>query len=153
MPSSTDVVQVRPGRPTDLAFVYRTWLDVLRQADVSPLPNDIFFPAHREYINRVLADPKVELQVACPTDRPNDILGYVVAHSGELIQWLYLKPQFRGKHLGLVQLLLQSVQCETCPLLWKTPDSRKMRNPLRSRQNRHRVERSSSTALPSPASK
>jgi hypothetical protein len=66
-------------------------------------------------------------------------------HKG-LIQWLFLKPQFRGRHLGLVGLLLSSLDLGSAPLAWKTSHSRKMRNPLRSRQARLRHSLSPSHA-------
>jgi hypothetical protein len=146
MLSTENPVEVRPGKASDLAYVYRTWLDGLRQADASPLPNDLFFPAHREYINRVLATPGTQFLVVAPTDRTDDIMAYVVAEQG-IIQWLFLRPQFRGKHLGLVQLLLNSLKMTDLLLAWRTPDSKKLRLPLRSRQIR------SLHALPSTASK
>jgi GNAT superfamily N-acetyltransferase len=143
MLSTENPVEVRPGKASDLAYVYRTWLDGLRQADPSPLPNDLFFPAHREYINRVLATPGTQLQVVAPSDRSDDIIGYIVAEPASdtnpgLIQWLFLRPQYRGKHLGLIQLLLAATGASKMPLAWRTSDSKKLRNPLRSRQSRHR---------------
>ena len=42
--------------PGDLAYVFATWLRDLRDADPSGLPDDLWFPPHRAFIERLLAD-------------------------------------------------------------------------------------------------
>lgn len=63
---STDAFLVRPAVESDFAYIYQTWLADLRADDPSFLPNDIWFPAHREVLRRtfercqtfILADSK-----------------------------------------------------------------------------------------------
>lgn len=142
MLSIDDVVKVRPGAPSDLAYVYSTWLRDLRRASGDSLPDDIWFPAHREYINRVLADPQVELTILCAADAPREILGYVVAEPSEILHWIQIKPKFRGQHL--TKLLLSSARATRAVAAWATPDSRlHLKNPRRPRQVRLRYQRAS----------
>jgi len=137
--SLDEVAKLRPGLPEDLKFVYSTWLRDLRHADSSALPDDIWFPAHREYINRVLSDPKVMVVIACPVDAPKDILGYVVAEAGEILHWIQIKPKFRGK--GLCRRLLEASQSLASPATWSTSDARmKLKNRRRSRQLQSRYQ-------------
>ncbi len=135
--SIKDVVQLRPGTPGDLAFVYARWLRDLRHADGGPLPDDLWFPAHRGLINRVLADPKVELHILHPVDVPTEILGFIVAEPHEVLHWIYLKPKFRGR--GLALMLLQAAHAEHALASWTTPDAKaRLQNPRRPRQLRPR---------------
>lgn len=134
-----DPVMLRQAVPGDLAFVYSTWLRDLRDADPSVLPSDLWFPAHRGYIDRLLADPKVTVLVAAAADRPSEILGYVVAEPGEVLHWVTVrKGPLRGR--GLAKRLLTEAKVPPgTPAAWVTPSSRaRLQNPCRSRAIRAR---------------
>jgi len=138
--SSSDSVKpvIRDALPSDMAFIYSTWLRDLRKADGGPLPDDCWFGAHRELINRVLTDTKVVCLVVCPSDAPNEILGYVVGEPDEVLWWVYLKPRYRTK-FGLCKLLLESAKAESAVAAFSTPDAKsKLKNPRRPRQLRSR---------------
>lgn len=140
MPESTEVVTLRSAEPSDMNFVFATWLREARHADGSCLPDDIWFPAYRELVNRVLADPKVVVLIVHPTDAPNEILGYVVAEPREVLWQIYVKPKFR-RH-GLAKMLLSSAQAETAVAAWSTADAKLyLRNLRRPRQLRSRYAR------------
>jgi hypothetical protein len=143
-PSTNDVVGIRDALPTDMSFIFSTWLRDLRHADGSCLPDDIWFPAHRELVNRVLSDPQVKVLIVHPTDAPNEILGYVVAEPNEVLWWVSIKPKFREKH-GLCQLLLKSAQAERALAAFTTPDGKlKLKNQRRPRQLRPKYSLSQS---------
>lgn len=135
----TDIVPVvRAARPTDANFIFSTWLRDLRKADGGPLPDDLWFPAHRELINRVLGDTQTVCLVVCPSDEPDEILGYIVAEPNEVLWWVYLKPRYRSKH-RLLQLLLKEAKAESAMAAFSTPDAKaKLRNPRRPRLVRPR---------------
>jgi hypothetical protein len=136
MPSPSDPVGIRPALGSDLAFIYRRWLQDLRHVDNTPLADDIWFGAFREHINRVLANPAVQVLILHPEDAPNEILGFVVAETG-VLHWIYLKPRYREK-FGLCRRLLEAAKATEALASWATPDSRlKLKNPRRPRQLRH----------------
>lgn len=132
----TDPVLLRNFAPGDTNFVYATWLRDLRAADASALPDDLWFTAHRAYIERVMADPTVRVLVACAADAPNEILGYAVATPNEVLQWVFIRRGLRRQ--GLAKRLLTEIQAPPgTPAMWMTPLGRQvLRNPRRSRQLR-----------------
>lgn len=136
---SDDPVLIRQAGAGDLGFVYDTWLRDLRDADPSPLPSDLWFPAHRSMIDRLLADPAVTVLVAAAADHPDEILGYVVAESGEVLWWITVrKGPLREKGLAKRLLTEANVQPGT-PAAWTTRDARdRLQNPCRSRAIRRR---------------
>lgn len=133
----TDILRFRNARASDLPFVYSTWLREARAADGSPLPDDLWFDAHRALINRILSDPRVCLTVAHPADDPDMILGYIVAERGELLAWIHVKERFRRQ--GIARRLLELVDVASAPAGWTTPLGReRLRNPRRPRKVRSR---------------
>lgn len=120
MSTNIDIL-VRQAVPDDLAYIYKTWLSEAAEEFQAALPSDIFYPAWRTYVTRVLSDPAVEVSVACPSDRPTDILGYIAGthepHGNELV-WLFVRPKLRRK--GLEELLLQRCGLVSAPAVWRT---------------------------------
>lgn len=133
-----DPVILRNYAPDDERYVFGTWLRDLREADYSGLPDDLWFDAHREFIKRLLADPKVAMVVAATADDPNEILGYAVAEPNEVLLWVQVKKKFRG--VGLAKRMLEAVQAPaTVGMLWRTRSSTaRLKNPHRSRLLRQR---------------
>jgi len=138
----SDPVLIRNVAPGDLNFLFATWLRDLRDADASALPDDLWFTAHRAFIERQFADPAVKVLVACAADQPNEILGYVVAEPSEVLQWVFVRKGLRGQ--GLAKRLLQEVKAPPgTPAAWSTALGRqRLQNPRRSRQLRVRDRRS-----------
>lgn len=133
---TTDPVLIRNVSPGDVNFLFATWLRDLRDADASALPDDLWFTAHRAYIERLMADPDIKVLIACAADQPNEILGYVVAKPDEVLQWVFVRKGLRGQ--GLAKRLLNEVKCPPgTAAAWMTPSSRtRLQNPRRSRQLR-----------------
>jgi GNAT superfamily N-acetyltransferase len=133
-----DAILLREFAPGDLAYLMSTWLRDLRDADPSPLPDDLYFPAVRALVERLLGDPTVRCTIAAAADMPNEILGYVVAIPKELVIWTHVRKGLRGR--GLAKLLLQSMDCPPgTPAAWSTALSKiRLRNPPRGRLFRGR---------------
>ncbi len=136
MTSLDDAVLLREFAPGDLAYLMSSWLRDLRDADPGPLPDDLFFPANRALIERLLVCPQVRCTIAAAADKPDEILGYAVAIPGETLLWIQVKKPFRSR--GLAKLLLQSLDCPPgTPAAWSTVLSKiRLRNPPRGRQLR-----------------
>lgn len=138
MTNTDEAVVLREFAPGDLAYLMSTWLRDLRDADPSPLPDDLYFPAVRSLVERLLADPQVRCTIAAAADVPDEILGYVVAIPKELVVWTHVRKGLRGR--GLARLLLQSAECPPgTPAAWSTALGKiRLRNPPRGRQFRSR---------------
>jgi len=132
----TDPVLVRAFAPGDTNYIFATMLRDMRDADASALPDDLWFNAHRAYIERVMADPKIIVLVACAADAPNEILGYAIARPTEVLQWVFVRKGLRRQ--GLAKRLLTEIQCPPgTPSMWMTASGRQvLQNPRRSRQFR-----------------
>ncbi len=127
---------LRDFAPGDLAFIMSHWLRDLRDADPSPSPDDIWFPAQRALIERLLSSPQVRVTIAAAADAPDEILGFIVAIPKELLIWTTVRKGLRGR--GLAKLMLQSADCPPgTPSAWSTALSKiRLRNPPRGRQVR-----------------
>lgn len=133
---SDDTVIFREYAPADEAYLMATWLRDLRDSDPSPLPDDLFFPAMRALITRLLASPQVRCTVAAAADKPSEILGYALAIPQELLLWVHVRKPLRRR--GLAKMLLQEMQCpKGTPAAWSTVLSKlRLQNPPRGRQVR-----------------
>jgi hypothetical protein len=138
MTNTDEAVVLREFAPGDLAYMMSTWLRDLRDADPSPLPDDLYFPAVRTLVERLLGDPQVRCTIAAAADVPDEILGYVVAIPKELVVWTHVRKGLRGR--GLAKLLLHSVDCPPgTPAAWSTTLGKiRLRNPPRGRLFRGR---------------
>lgn len=63
-----------------------------------------YFAKYQGYINSLLQNPQVRVEVACLADEPEIILAYAVYAPGCVI-WAYTKKPWRGK--GLQKKLLK----------------------------------------------
>lgn len=131
-----EAVILREFAPGDLAYLMSTWLRDLRDADPSPMPDDIYFQANRTLIERLLVCPQVRCTIAAAADAPDEILGYVVAIPEELVLWTHVRKPLRRR--GLAKQLLQHVRCPPgTPAAWSTVQSKlRLQNPPRGRQVR-----------------
>lgn len=136
MTNTEEAVLLREFAPGDLAYLMSTWLRDLRDADPSPLPDDLYFPAVRALVERLLSDSTVRCTIAAASDMPDEILGYVVAIPRELVIWTHVRKGLRGR--GLAKLLLQSADCPPgTPAAWSTALSKiRLSNPARGRSIR-----------------
>lgn len=136
MQTTDDSVILREYAPGDEAYLMSTWLRDLRDADPSPLPDDLYFPALRALIMRLLASPLVRCTIAAAADRPDEILGYVVAIPKELLIWTHVRKPLRRR--GLAKLLLEHAETPPgTPAAWSTVLSKlRLQNPPRGRMVR-----------------
>ncbi len=136
--AGSDPVLIRQLAPGDLAFVFSCVLRELRDADGGALLDDEWYPAHRAYLERVLADSKTVALVAAAADAPSEILAFVIAEPHEVLHWVQVKRPFRGQ--GLARRLLTQAECPPgTPAAWATSDSRRrLQNPPRGRRIRSR---------------
>jgi hypothetical protein len=138
MTAPADGTIIRPALPGDLNFIFANVLRDMRDADGSALEDDLWFPAHRAYLERVLMDRTVEVHVLAAEDDHNEILGFCIARPGQELIWCHIrKGPLRER--GLAKRLLSSARVLEAPASWMTPMGRKrLRNPWRGRRLRRR---------------
>ena len=129
-------VKIRQTVPGDLPYIYATGLRTWRSLDNSCLPDDLFYPAYRSVLDRLLGSAETEALVACSSDMPNEILGYIVAKKDEL--WLvYVRKSLR--QMGLCRQLMAAAKVDQkTPSAWGARDVG-LKNPLKSRSLRQSV--------------
>lgn len=134
----SDGTTIRPVLPGDIAYIFANVLRDMRAADGSALPDAQWYPAHREYLEDVLAAGDVTALVLVAADQPNEILGFVIARPNTELIWLHIRRgPLRG--LGLGRRLLAAASALTAPASWRTPLGRsRLRNPWRGRELRRR---------------
>lgn len=88
----------RPLIEADESFVYDSWLRSFRLSNESgPYPPDVYFPAMREAIKRLLARPGVRVLVLVD-DAIDVIIGYVV-HEPAWCRWSKRNRRLEAYHL------------------------------------------------------
>jgi hypothetical protein len=138
----SDGTVLRTAIPGDLAYIFSTVLRDMRDADGSALEDDLFFPAHRLHLERMLQDPTVEVHVLAAEDDHNEILGFVIARPTQELLWVHVrKGPLRER--GLAKRLMAEARVLDAPAAWTTPlGRRRLRNPWRGRKLRRRSQRS-----------
>jgi GNAT superfamily N-acetyltransferase len=119
-------VQMRDGTPSDLEFIFSTWLRSMWASDpmLRHMARRDFFPAQHRVIERLLSRGAT-VRVAHLEGAPHVILGYTVTERPGVLHWVYVKQDFRG--FGIATRLLDG-------LAWArythwTPDLRRILRP------------------------
>lgn len=85
---------LRPGRKSDIPFIIKSWHMTLRHEHTF-LDNDIFFPAYRQQMSRIIANSKVT--VAANGD---SIIGFSITSDPDVLHFVYVKRDFRHAGVG-----------------------------------------------------
>lgn len=96
----TTVWLIRPAIPSDIPFIYSTWLKSFKYDSAlgKSMRKSVFFESYREVIDNILDQSSVA--VACMQDDPNVIIGYIVYASyysfdHVILHYLFVKESFR----------------------------------------------------------
>lgn len=121
--------------PSDLAYIFATGLRTWRDSDSSPFPDDIWYAAARQLLERLLSSPDFSVKLLVAEDAPNEIIGYIIAEESKALWLMYVRKSYQ--RFQLHQRLLQAANLtETSPSAWR---GQLAQNPLRSRQLRKSV--------------
>ncbi len=93
--------QLRPMEPGDRAFVESSWR---RNYDYAPCPGGVeeYIATQSQVIATCLATSDV--LVACPAERPEQILGWCCYRRPAVVHYVYVKPYYRRVGIGRVLL-------------------------------------------------
>lgn len=97
----TTVWLIRPAIPSDIPFIYSTWLKSFKYDSAlgKSMRKSVFFESYREVIDNILDQSSVA--VACMQDDPNVIIGYAVYEAYSMfdcniLHYAFVKESFRG---------------------------------------------------------
>lgn len=92
----SELIRVRTLAPGDRNFIMATWLRGLRYGNswFGMIDQDTYFRVYGQFIEKILADPKTLVQVACLHDDPEVILGYAVSR-GDSLDFVFVKRSWR----------------------------------------------------------
>lgn len=113
-------VTVRPACADDLNLVKATYLENFKHSSsqgrlVRP---QVYFQYQRQVMDRLLS--KGLVRVACPTDTPEVIVGYLISEGKNVLHYLYVKQAFR--RFGVARTLLEGFDLGTCAFTHFTDD-------------------------------
>lgn len=104
----TALIKHRPLKPSDMNFIYSSWLKSYRQSDwAKDISNDVFFTQHKEIIDNIIARPTTSVIVICNPNDDDQLYGFLVhevAGSSAAVHFVYMKYNFRK--LGIMKNLM-----------------------------------------------
>lgn len=98
---------LRGGQAADQDFVRDSWR---RNYDYAPCPGGVpeYIVTQGAVIDQALRTS--EVVIACPPERPEQILGWICARHLDVVHYLYVKPYYRrhGIATALLRLVLRT---------------------------------------------
>ena len=92
----------------DSAFVISTWIKSYRDAAaMRAVPTPVYNIGMRKRVDKILADPNTTCLIACDSDTPELIFGYIIKAAGNIVHYVYVKSQYRK--LGTAHLLIHTL--------------------------------------------
>jgi hypothetical protein len=96
---------IRKANPDDIAYIYATWLNSYRQDSAigKSCRTSIFFENYRLVIDSILADKNTQVLIACHSEIPSVIYGYI-CFTKRSLHYAFTKEAFR--ELGIAKALV-----------------------------------------------
>jgi hypothetical protein len=94
---------IRDYKESDKAFIKATFLRGLYHGKFwySLIPRDIFMKNYSQVADRLLADPRVRVQLAVLKEDPDTILGYcIISRDTKAIIWLHTKAAWQNRGIA-----------------------------------------------------
>lgn len=126
-------IKLREPTANDNSFIFNSWLQSFRDsATVKGVPNTIYYKEQHRLIEGILANPNSKVAIACNSEDPEQIYGYIVfdsfgLHEPLVIHWIYCKHPFRNFGVGK---LLEQVALKSSPSVVTYTHSTKLTSKL-----------------------
>src|SRR5437870_5708819 len=103
-------VVVRPGRPEDLSFLFGSWLNSHwnNSSFTRRMAKSTYYSMHHRIVELLLGRG-AKVLVACPSEDPDTILGWLCTEdgpAGPIIHYTYVRLNFRK--MGLAAKLVRA---------------------------------------------
>jgi len=122
---------VRKAIPNDIPFIYATWLNAIKNDSALGLSTTktLFYESYRLVLDYILSHNATVL-VACKTDEPNVIYGFLVSEDNKL-HFCFVKEHFRK--LGIARSLFEHSFGKGSPTIYCTHKTKFVEELLRDR--------------------
>lgn len=105
-----ELFELRDFEPdADTSYVYDSWLRhyLANSYFAKRIKSKIYFEGHSAIIAHILSKPDVKIEIACPDDGSDTILGYIVCEpSKNVCHYIYIREGFRNN--GIATALFKS---------------------------------------------
>lgn len=117
MTESPPIFIIRPALPTDMPFIYATWLNHQYEGAswFRCIPRSIFKKNYRRIIDDIIRNKASSIHICCLEDDYDVILGYAVTqriHGGHALHWIFVKEDWRRNGIAK-KLIPDSIQVVT----------------------------------------
>lgn len=105
MLQKNELIDIRGPMPSDINFIFATWLKGLRFGNdwYGLVDSKVYYRVYHRVIEAILSKPNICIKVACLKEDPQVVLGYSVS-SGSRLDWVHIKKQWRS--IGLAKDLV-----------------------------------------------
>lgn len=116
--TKTDLIQIRPYKPKDNAFIISTWLDALRYGNsgedqngqmiyswFGAMPHDLYRIKFAKIFNSMLENPQITTDVMSLREDEDTIIGYIISEPlKNMLHWVFVRHDWRG--IGLAKMMM-----------------------------------------------
>ncbi len=116
MKISPGLVEYRDHLPSDIPFIYATWLKGLYYGNdwFREIDQETYFNKYHQVIEAILFHPHTEIFIACLKDDEEVVLGYsVYSNKGKdaVLHWVFIKSAWRKLGLAKSMVPLNTIEC------------------------------------------
>lgn len=121
-----NLIQLRPYQLSDKAFVFKTFLEGLRNGNETFKKTHVyeFHKNYQKVIERLLSIPETKTTIACLKEDFDVILAYSITRPN-IIDWCFTKPAWRG--LGIAKDLVAHISPKAVSHITKAGDAIRMK--------------------------
>jgi hypothetical protein len=99
---------LRPPKPSDLNFIYNSWLESYKESPDNPIKGNAYYSYQKMLIVSILR--RAQVSILCNPDDLDQIFGWCVYEITEdciIVHWLHIKYSFRK--LGFARYIIDSI--------------------------------------------
>jgi hypothetical protein len=100
---------LRPPKPSDLPFIYNSWLRSYKESPDNPIQGEAYYSYHKMLIISILE--RAQISILCDPQYPDTIYGYAIYEFTDdsiVMHWLQVRYTF--KRLGFARFILDSIK-------------------------------------------
>lgn len=95
-----DLITTRRVLPTDLGFIFSSWLKGLYYGNdwFREIDQEAYFEKYHQIVEAILFKPTTTVTVACLVEDPDVLLGYAIYETlgpVSTLHWVFVKPVWR----------------------------------------------------------
>jgi GNAT superfamily N-acetyltransferase len=105
------LIKLRDHQPTDLAFIYSTWLKGYYHGnewfEKNHIDEESYHKIYHQVLEKILFKSNPTIKVAALSEDQDVVIGYsITSNNGTLLHWVWVRPVWRN--LGIARRLIPS---------------------------------------------